>query len=334
MNEATKSSYRKLAENFYRTRLGGEQPTPKRIADALKACACDYRPAYWRRLRNALAFDQRERGFEDAAQRLDATKNPVTKDGSVEGVKPKQPRAKRVAKADEARLFQYFKDRDDAGVTAALYVAKMTGARPAEMKGICIVDGKVFIPGAKKSHGGSRGADRLIELPPQTVYAIGKAVRHLQSDMGPIQDRIRAAGKKLWPQRKAVPSLYSWRHQLGSELKASGIDRAQVAYVMGHQSTESVDRYGNAKTARGGRVLPKPEAGADLSRIRVDHSEPPARPAPVKEAITTHSSAALVEKLNTNEQASLPVNHDAIRRLSIAKVGKRQEVSPEPGLKR
>ncbi len=323
MNEATAASYRKLAEHFYRNRLGGEQPTPKRIADALKACAADYRPAYWRRLRNALAFDQREKGYGDAAARIDATKNPVTRNGASEGVKPKQPRAKRVSEADEQKLMQHFIKLNDPQVTAALYVAQHTGARPAEMKGIRIVDGKVFIPGAKKSHGGSRGADRLIELPPQTVYAIGKAVRHLQSDMGPIQDRIRAAGKKLWPQRKAVPSLYSWRHQLGSELKASGIDRAQVAYVMGHQSTESVDRYGNAKTARGGRVLPKPEAGADLSRIRVDHKQPPAAPAgPGRTSDVSTSAAALVERMNSG---GLETNAKAISRIVGERAQKRQQ---------
>lgn len=330
MTPATQAAYRKLAANFYATRLGGQQPTPKRISDALQAAGGDYRPAYWRRLRNALAFDQREKGYSDAAARIDATKNPVTRNGASEGVKPKQPRAKRVTEADEQKLMQHFTTLNDPQVTAALYVAQHTGARPAEMKGIEVRDGKVFIPAAKVNEDGTRGADRLVELPPRVVHAISYAVKHLQGDIGPIQDKIRAAGKKLWPQRKAVPSLYSFRHQLGSELKASGMDRAQVAYVMGHQSTKSVDRYGNAKTARGGRVLPKPDAGADLSRIRVDHKKPPAAPAgPGRTSDGASSPAALTAKIAGSE--GLKTSTDGLSR-SIGKAKERQGLTNGPEL--
>jgi len=116
-----------------------------------------------------------------------------------------------------------------------------------------------------------------------------------------VQDRIRSAGKKLWPQRNAVPSLYSWRHQLGAELKASGIDRVQVAYLMGHQATESVDRYGNSRTARGGRVMPGVPGDVDLSSIRVDHSEPPAAvAASAKAHDLPQDAAAVAARLLTN----------------------------------
>lgn len=278
MTPSTEESYRKLSAHFYATRLGDDLPTPKRIADALRAAAGDYRPAYWRKLRNALAFDQREKGFHEAAKRVDATKNPVTKEGSVVEVKPKQPRAKRIAEADEKRLMEHFSSLDDSTTTAALFVTKYTGARPAELKSIEVRGGRVFIAGAKKSHDGLRGADRELVLPQKVVGMIEQALPHLKGDIGPTQDRIRTAAKKLWPQRKAVPSLYSWRHQLGAELKASGLDRVQVAYLMGHQATESVDRYGNSRTARGGRVMPSAPGDADLSAIRIDHTQPPTAP--------------------------------------------------------
>ncbi len=58
MREKTKADYRKLAEHFYATRLPGQTPSPKRIADALAACATDYRPAYWVKLRGGTGFDQ------------------------------------------------------------------------------------------------------------------------------------------------------------------------------------------------------------------------------------------------------------------------------------
>ena len=280
MNEKTKSSYRKLANHFYKKRLDGQQPTGKRIADALKECAGEYRPAYWRRLRNALAFDQAEKGYSDAAERINAAKNPVTKPGSGLAVKQKQKRVNRVTEADENKLVDYFVDRDDKEVIAALYVVQHTGVRPAEMSGIRVIaPDKILIPGAKKSHGGKRGADRVIQLPPDVVGYIGKAVSVLQKDdMTSVQNKLAAAGRKLWPQRKSTPTLYSWRHQMGADLKASGIGRDELAYIMGHQSTESADRYGNPRTARGGRVLPKPDAEADLSGIRIDHGNPPSAP--------------------------------------------------------
>lgn len=306
MTPATQDSYRKLAAHFYAKHLGGTEITPKRITDALKTVAGQHRPAYWRRLRNALAFDQGEKGFKNAAIRINDLKNPITRDGSSEAAKPKQPRSKRVTEADENKLMAHFSALNDPVTTAALYVAKHTGARPAEFAGMQVIDGKVFVPGAKQSHGGTRGADRLIELPPTVVNAISQALPYLQGDIGPTQDRIRAAAKKLWPQRKALPSLYSFRHQMGSDLKASGLDRRAVAYLMGHQATESVNVYGNSRTARGGRSLPKVPEGTDLASIRDTAKQPPspAGAALANARSAAHDSptttAALVDRLRTN----------------------------------
>lgn len=324
MTPITQESYRKLAEHFYKTRLQGEQPTPKRIADALQAAASEYRPAYWRKLRNALAFDQRTRGFSEAAKRIDVTKNPLTKDGGSEGIKPKQTRAKRVDQADEDRLMQHFIKLDDPQTTAALFVAKHTGARPAEFKNIEVRNGKVFIQGAKKSHGGNRGADRELVLPGEVIRHIEAAVLHLKGDIGPVQDRIRAAGKKLWPQRKAVPSLYSFRHQMGANLKGSGLDRAEIAYLMGHQATESVDVYGNSRTARGnGKGLPKVPFDADLSAIRVDHTQPPE----AKAATTSPKHADTLAEVIQNAGLESGQKTSKSAEMSTGKGQNRQRVS-------
>lgn len=92
-------------------------------------------------------------------------------------------------------------------------------------------------------------------------------------DIGPLQDRLRAAGRHLWPRRTALPTLYTFRHQMGSDLKASGMDRRQIAYIMGHQATGSVDVYGDRRVARSnGRSLPRIPEGADLSAVRETHN--------------------------------------------------------------
>jgi len=276
MTPTTQDAYRKLAANFYKTRMGGQALTPKRIADSLQAAASEYRPAYWRRLRNALAFDQQEKGFKDAATRINATQNPITREGSTEAVPAKQPRSKRVDIADENAILGHFQKLEDRESFSAVVVARLTGARPAEFASITVDGDTVTITGAKKSHDGTRGADRVIVLDKGKGEHIEAALQNLRgANLGAVQDRIRAAGKRLWPQRKAVPSLYSWRHQMGSELKTAGLDRKEVAYIMGHQSTESVERYGNAKTARGGKV-PRAADPKACESVREKHSEPPA----------------------------------------------------------
>jgi integrase len=278
MNEKTQSDYKKLAAHFYKNKMNGEQPTPKKISDALKACAADYRPAYWRRLRNALAFDQSEKGYKNAAERINKTQNPATKDGSAEAVKPKQKRIKSINLGDEKKLLKAFMDNDDKESYAAVRVCKALGVRPAELKQLELLGDCVIVKGAKKSHGGSRGADRILEVSDEQLRFIKVAIPILaKADIGRVQDRIRGMGKRLWPKRSAVPTLYTWRHQMGSDLKASGLNRVAVAYIMGHQSTASVNVYGNKRLGNGGRSLPMAADNADLSQIRELHtSKPPA----------------------------------------------------------
>lgn len=275
MTPATQQEYRKLAAHFYSTRIEG-QASPKRIVDALVSAAGDYRPAYWRRLRNALAFDQSQKGYQGAAERLSATKNPVTSPRSGIEPKTKQRRIRSVTANDEAALLDHLRKAGDRPTYGAVMLAKLTGARPVEMPGIRVDGCRVSIPGAKKTQDGMRGADRVLIVSPREAEMIAACVDHVaKSNQGAIQDRLRAAGKRLWPQRSALPTLYSWRHQLGAELKASIDDRREVAYLMGHQATASVDRYGNRRTARGGKVPRAPE-GEKFENIRSTHSEPPA----------------------------------------------------------
>jgi len=287
MTPATEQAYRKLAEHFYSTRLGDQPPTPKRLADALKECAGEYRPAYFRRLRNAIEFDQHDKGFGDAALRVAGVKNPITAPGSTAEIKPKRAAVKRVTDADETQLLKHLIQNKDKDTYYAIRLIAATGARPAELKNMMIDGDRVTILGAKKSHDGQRGADRVIMLSPGQGRLIANAIAHMpNADLGKVKDRLRAAGKALWPQRKALPSMYSWRHQMGSDLKASGLSRIEVAYIMGHQSTESVDRYGNAKTARKGAMCPRADKESDMSHVRVDHKAPPGEPVRAAVSVT------------------------------------------------
>ncbi len=289
MQEKTRAEYRSLAEHFYATRLGGQPPSPKRLTDALAACSRDYRPAYWRRLRGALAYDQEAKGYAEAAERIRAVENLARKQGLP--MKRKQRRVTEISEKDEAKLLDYLGPSGDIEVTAAVVMAKYLGVRPAEMMGVRIRDGRVEIRGAKKSHEGARGADRVVEVPPQVLATLKACLDALHSSprgLVGVQDRLRRICSGLWPQRRALPTLYTFRHQLGSDLKAHGVNRVEIAYLMGHQATKSVDQYGDKRLGRTKPLL-RPASGADTSAVRVNHiasrrlkPEPPA-PAPAFE---------------------------------------------------
>lgn len=295
--EKTKADYRKLAAHFYKERLGDEPPSPKRITDALAACAHEYRPAYWRRLRNAVELDQREKGYAKAADRIAGTRNPMTTvaggggiiDPTVRGpTAPKQKRAKTISSDDMSALkLAAHRSKGGDDVLAALNIGEHLGVRPAEMLSLRVdVDsGVVHVTGVKKSDKGDRGADRTLRLSGgrMTRQMLADAVEALQASererpgvIHRVQTRLDRITKGLWPRRAARPTLYSLRHRMGSQLKASGASRAAIAYVMGHQSTQSAEVYGDRRSAKrsGGLSLQVGEQEAQAFQGRENHRAP------------------------------------------------------------
>lgn len=282
LDPKTMDSYRKLAENFYKKRLTGQKVTPKTIADALKAASADYRPDYWRKLRNALAYDQIEKKYCDAARSLSAVKNTITSppttahkrlmDKAGVKVKQKQKRLKKVNQDDLERIKNDAAENGHVGVQCALKIAEITGCRPAEMLNIeCRENGTIFIPGAKQTQKGNRGLDRLVIASDADFNDLKLAVGTLKSlqpgkagTMHKVQSQLDRINKKIWPRRKINFTLYTVRHQFGSVLKSSKeFSREEIAYLMGHQSTQSVEIYGDSRSAQKGSKSPiKPAPGA------------------------------------------------------------------------
>ncbi|MFG8826592.1 site-specific integrase, partial [Pseudomonas aeruginosa] len=85
-----------------------------------------------------------------------------------------------------------------------------------------------------------RGSDRTLVIDDpavlQAVAGAAKWMRICQRTNTAIRDRLRKECRVLWPRRKQHPTLKSFRHQLGSNLKASGESDEAIAYMMGHQS--------------------------------------------------------------------------------------------------
>ena len=289
LKDQTRDDYIRLAKHFYETRLDGQPPSPKRIRDVLRAASLEFRPDYWRKLRNALMYDQIAAGYYDTAAAVKEVYNPVMspqtgvdrKMRESVGGKPGN-RQKRLKKVPDADLGAVIREAgDDLEVSSALVIAKITGARPAEMLNIqCLDDGTIWIEGAKKTEAGDRGLDRHLEVSPDNWDRVRIAVGVLRDadpgkagTMHKIQDRLRTVTKRLWPRRKTHPTLYSFRYSMGSELKASGLSRREVAYLMGHQSMQSIDRYGDRRSGSGKTPI-KPAPDADMSMVREGYREP------------------------------------------------------------
>lgn len=304
MQQKTKDAYIKLAANFYKTRFSeNEDLTAHSVSKKLIECAADYRPAYWRRLRNALEHDQKRRGFDKAADKIKKLKNPLTTEGVIKqnpAVKPKQKRVKSVSIDEHQLIMQNIKD--DRPLAAALYISNLLGCRPAELGGLELNNDGVTIIGVKKSTELKRGLDRKILLEAQQVRLIANAIMILRREQNKkeggdwvhrLQRRLDTVTKSTFPKRKSQITLYSYRHQKGSDLKASGMDRVSIAYLMGHQSTNSVDSYGNRKTSSGRAILKPCAEGLKSAQsvIRGNHRLPPNSATPTPAPTAAESTA-------------------------------------------
>ncbi|MDO6563403.1 hypothetical protein Q4488_08410 [Amphritea sp. 1_MG-2023] len=266
MNEKTKEEYRRLAKHFY-SKHGIVKPTAKTVSDALKHCAADYRPDYWRRLRTALALAAEESGFYKAANKIKATVNPITADSKKRiQIKTKQKRQKTVNAADEKQLLNYLVDEKESTVFVGVTLVSHLGCRPAELRNLQFIGScYIAIPSAKKTADGTRGLDRILEIKDNSIFNSLKECHEMlinapySDPIRYVQKRLDTLTQRLWPKRKVRPSLYSWRHQMGADLKASDMPREEISAIMGHQSINSVEVYGNPRSSKSSRSYIKPD---------------------------------------------------------------------------
>tara|TARA_R110001606_G_scaffold355628_1_gene506657 strand:+ start:1650 stop:2519 length:870 start_codon:yes stop_codon:yes gene_type:complete len=271
MNDQTKKQYIAIAAHFYGHHMEGAVLSVSSIKQGLVSTAINFQPAYFRRLKNAIAFDLESKGHIKSATKIKAVVNPVTARGSMLVKKAKPRRAKSFADEDLVALAKHLGEADFQAAFAAVCLISKTGVRPAELSGMELYGNTLFIRGAKKTNG-TRGADRLLTVTDETIRGIiATCIEILRSNswtIDAIRHRIRMEGQKLWPRRKIIPSMYSIRHQVGANLKSSSLDLKTIAYIMGHQSTNSVRRYGDKRQGNPKAMKIEPAPEADLSAVR------------------------------------------------------------------
>lgn len=270
----------KLAKRFYRLHLKDNQFSYKNITSSLHALSLKVRPDVWRTYRNALSFHAHYLEHNELADRIKSMFNPTTitaDDKRIAGVKEvliligmqpkKQNRCQKVTEQDHDKIIKYLLNNPDPAILGAVQLAYLTGMRPAEMLNIKLMPehNAIFINTAKQTKEGDRGLSRQLTFPQTEYKIIEQAYFDVQSEklhldlkgdlckperaMKRIQNRLAAITKLIFPKRQHRITLYSYRHQMGSNLKASGFDHITVAAIMGHQSVDSVDAYGNARSA-------------------------------------------------------------------------------------
>lgn len=286
MTPKTSNDYQKLTEHFFLKKL----KTPLSISgikSALLDSALDYRPAYWRRLKRAIQHTLEIHGRFKAAKVIGALKNPITEPDSPLSKlkKPKQKRVKRVSQEEHDKLLNHFIKKSDSLMLGALEIVKILGCRPSELFNLKLLgESTVFISGAKKTEDGLRGLDRTLILDDKTfkrlLYAFN--LLNLGSSLTTdktvvikrLQRRLQTATKSIWRRRHHHITFYSYRHQLGSDLKSSGIPPKSIAAIMGHQSTVSVDSYGDRRSVTGRHVFPSPNQQT-INKVRTPTSKLP-----------------------------------------------------------
>lgn len=274
----TLNKYQTRARNFYRDYCAESDPSSAQICAALLARAPSLVPGSFGVLKSALFHDQIARGHETAAQAIRQLVNPVTATGSTLARKPKLKRIRSVGYDDFKTLLLHLDAKGYTDEMAAIILAYYIGIRPCEMRDITLTDNCIHIIGGKKNSKLERGADRsLLIKDPKILKRIKWALNRMnncQRSNAAIRDRLRKECRELWPRRKMHPTLKSFRHQLGSNLKASGESPENIAYIMGHQSTDSASVYGNPRSGAGGKVHIRPAHDSDLSKIRTPKQSP------------------------------------------------------------
>jgi len=94
--------------------------------------------------------------------------------------------------------------------------------------------------------------------------------KQFQKHLDLAQSQFRRTSKKALNLKKSL-CFYTFRHQLASDLKGDDrFSRVEMAYLLGHLATRSIDDYGRKKSAKGKRDIDVADIKA-LNNVRTTH---------------------------------------------------------------
>lgn len=287
MQDKTRQEYLSLAHYFFEEHMRN-YPTNylTDVIECLDELAKSYRPDYWRRVRKGIQLYLADHKRFDDALKVNQHKNPVST-ASRKNTIAKQARIKQVSNDELKLLSTKLRTAQDKALLGAVTLANFLGCRPTEMWSLKFTDdGTIVIEGAKKRETDDRGLNREVILPAELTERLKLAHTCLLSElrtenesrhkaMRRIQGRLNTVCRQIWPKRKYQISLYTFRHQISSNLKSSGMDRVELAAIMGHRTTDSSDRYGKPIKANTANVLIQCTEHSSLQvRLKQKYSPP------------------------------------------------------------
>lgn len=262
--ESTKQEYLTQAEGFLKRELDAKniERTAMNICHALKAWSRDIRPNSYRKMRSALSHHQLSKKYFKSAFSIESVQRIGF--GEKTGVKKKS--CKHVREDEHQKLLTAVTDKNDVQAKSALILAYHLGLRPVEMTNILpvVLEGDLLelnIFGAKYSKTRSI-KKRILYLKlekkekQEVLSAINALLGISKNERKAMQRRINRLSKKVFSARIFTPTIYSYRHQMGSDVKgwktSSGnklLSRKQASGIMGHKSQKALSSYGHANGA-------------------------------------------------------------------------------------
>lgn len=291
MRVETKKRYLKR----FSTHMKGLKINKKSIVERLVELAFDQTGNSWRETRNAFATaiehnakkwsHGNKKRFEDIiklSKDIRSLKNPIDiKDRK----KPIKKRIKKVSNDDINKMLEasvLIDEKSGKISRCVINIISKTGIRPDEFFLLKKHDDySISVVSSKKTK--NRGLDRIIEFTSKyeaefvikEINELNKLLLRYKDPKRKIRDSFYLCAKKAFPRRKLLPTPYSLRHQFGSNLKSSNLSRYEIAYLMGHQATASVERYGNVKSGSSSNVKVKPGLSIDEIKevVRKTHTD-------------------------------------------------------------
>jgi hypothetical protein len=255
-----------------------------------KRASCS--PAYWRRVKASLVFFFDLRGAADLSDSISSMSSDQCAAPTHTSANKKKSVSD--AELVALTNYFLVTSNSSASLDALhfLTASLITGMRPSEWERAtlkiisngCEFDFKEFydndyyesknidgitivVQNAKATNGRANGDFRTLSFPhlhPQEIDALLDHWRsvdlHRQQGTFPIfqrqcSDKLRYAGKILWPRKKRRISLYSARHQSMANAKASSLPATVIAAMHGHATDRTAgDHYGRKRFGVAGRV--------------------------------------------------------------------------------
>jgi len=249
MLESTKIKYRKNARGFIQKHFDKQTYSEQNLLNKLADVAPNYTAKSFSNLKSALSFLLKERRKEKLAAQIRDIQRPYVN----KSTKKRKLKKKTLNTNEMKTITNAVVNKEDHSLTSAYILAKFLGARPSEMQHIKQSSGNTFrILSSKKSKNGNRGLDRDVKVQDSLCRHIIWAIKEIQKDaIARVQDRFNYLMKQVFKRKKSKPTLYTLRHQFCSELKSSTLSEKEIAYLMGHQSTRTMENYGYANAGSG-----------------------------------------------------------------------------------